>query len=104
MSSSWIVTATTLFRLMAVKFPFKSRYIINTRVTYYTLICIYSFGLLSIIPIYKSLEVENQCIKGTKIVYEAIQMKASIFLLKIYTPGRKLLNNNQQEFCLIMSN
>jgi len=55
MSSSWIVTAATLFRLIAVAAPMKSRILITRNLAYLTLTVIFGFSLVSIIPIYANM-------------------------------------------------
>ena len=89
MSSSWIVTTTTLFRLIAVVAPLKSRILITKKVAYYTLAVIYGFGLISIIPIYSRLMYVEKCTKHTKIRFKGlgIQVLAASFIQKVYTPG-----------------
>ncbi len=61
MSSSWIITATTMFRLIAVMAPFKARTLINKEVALMTLIFIFAMSLVSIIPIYASLVLRLRC-------------------------------------------
>ena len=91
MSSSWIVTATSLFRLIAVIYPLKARSIINKRLAYNALIVIYGFGLLSIIPIYLSVFKTSKCTSDGKSEFETIQMKPSMFMVKVYTPAVQVM-------------
>lgn len=90
MSSSWIMTATTLFRLIAVKMPLKARSIINKRLAYTTLLLIYGFGLISIIPIYMSVFKTHKCTNDFKI-YQTIGIRPSMFMSKMYTPTMQVM-------------
>ncbi len=89
MSSSWIITATTLFRLIAVVAPIKARHLITKKLAYSTLLVIFGFGLLSIIPIYGSVTPIVKLTKDCRTEYDTIGMRMnSTFMNKIYTPGR----------------
>ena len=87
MSSSWIVTLTTLFRLIAVKYPFHARTLINKRKAVFSLITIFGFSLASIIPLYTGLMLQNKCTRDNKYHYVAFEMKDfSELMKKAYTP------------------
>lgn len=90
MSSSWIMTATTLFRLIAVIMPLKARSIINKRLAYTTLTLIYGFGLISIIPIYMSVFRTYKCTNDMK-MYQTIGIRSSMFMSKVYTPAVQVM-------------
>ncbi|CAF1040047.1 unnamed protein product, partial [Brachionus calyciflorus] len=85
MSSSWILTITTLFRLIAVMLPFKARTLINKRFAIICLFVIFGFGLISILPLYASLIRKIKCTKDNKIQYVAFDMEVtSEFMAKYY--------------------
>jgi hypothetical protein len=87
MISSWIVTTTTLFRLIAVMFPFKARTLINRRCAVISLVIILSFSLAFILPIYLSLIRRTKCTRDGKQLYEAFEMHVtSEFMMKAYMP------------------
>lgn len=87
MSASWIITATTLFRVIAVMSPIKARVIMTRRLAYYTLFTIYIFSLISILPIYFSLSTITKCTKDGKTKFESIQISPYTFMIELYTPG-----------------
>jgi len=92
MSSSWIVTLTTLFRLIAVKYPFTARTLINKRKAVFSLIVIFGFSLASIIPLYTGLMLQNKCTRDNKYHYVAFEMKDfSEFMKKAYTPMMQIM-------------
>jgi hypothetical protein len=87
MSSSWIVTLTTLFRLIAVKYPFTARTLINKRKAVFSLIFIFGFSLVSISPLYYKLLLVKRLTPDQKYYYLAFEMKDfSEFMKKAYTP------------------
>jgi hypothetical protein len=87
MISSWIVTTTTLFRLIAVMFPFKARTLINRRCAVISLLVIFSFSLAFVLPIYWSLVRRVKCTRDGKSQYEAFDMQVtSEFMAKAYMP------------------
>ena len=87
MSSSWIVTIATLFRLIAVMWPFKARTLIDKKVAIVSLFIIFGFSLASIIPIYSSLVTINKCTSDNKIQYVALSIQITSELLqKAYIP------------------
>jgi len=89
MSSSWIVTAATLFRLIAVAAPMKSRILITRNLAYLTLTVIFGFSLVSIIPIYANMnivKVRKDCTTTEYETFNNVHMSGT-FMQKIYTPG-----------------
>jgi hypothetical protein len=87
MVSSWIVTLTTLFRLIAVMFPFKARTLINRKCALVCLFFIFSFSLASILPIYFSLVRRVKCTRDFKSQYVAFEMQVTSELMaKVYVP------------------
>lgn len=87
MSSSWIVTTTTLFRLIAVMWPFKARTLINRRFAVISLLVIFGFGLASIMPLYASLIRKVKCTRDNKYQYLAFDMEVTSELMaKAYLP------------------
>jgi hypothetical protein len=87
MSSSWIVTIATLFRLIAVMWPFKARTLIDRKIATISLLVIFGFSLASIIPIYSSLVTVKKCTSDNKIQYAGLSIKISnVFLHKAYIP------------------
>ncbi len=87
MSSSWIVTTATLFRLIAIILPLRARSLITKKCVYISLVIIFGMGLISIIPIYSSLIMVTKCTKQTRIEYKGltIQMNSDI-LQQAYIP------------------
>ena len=87
MSSSWIVTLTTLFRLIAVKYPFTARTLINKRKAVFSLIVIFGFSLVSISPLYYKLLLVKRLTPDQKYYYLVFEMKDfSELMKKAYTP------------------
>lgn len=87
MSSSWILTTTTLFRLIAVMLPFKARTIISKRFAIICLFLIFGSGLVSILPLYASLIRKIKCTRDNKIQYVAFDMDGTSELMgKYYVP------------------
>ncbi len=87
MSSSWIVTIATLFRLIAVMWPFKARTLIDKKVASISLLIVFGFSLASIIPIYSNLVRTKKCTSDNKIQYTALSIQiTSEFLQKAYVP------------------
>lgn len=87
MSSSWILTLTTLFRLIAVMLPLRARSIINKRFAYLCLFIIFGFGLVSILPLYASLIRKIKCTRDSKLQYVAFDMEiTSELMAKYYIP------------------
>jgi hypothetical protein len=86
MSSSWIVTTTTLFRLIAVMWPFKARTLINKKCAIFALMLIFGFSLISIVPIYSGLIIRQKCTRDNKGQYMAFDLQMSEFLRKTYVP------------------
>jgi hypothetical protein len=85
MSSSWIITTTTLFRLIAVRWPFKARTIINKNVALTSLIVIFTVSLLSVVPIYTHLMIKDACTDDKTQVYKTFVIHSeSIFFLMFY--------------------
>lgn len=87
MSSSWIVTTTTLFRLIAVLWPFKARTLINRRFALLSLLVIFGVSLASIMPLYASLIRKVKCTRDMKHKYLAFDMQVTSELMaKAYLP------------------
>ena len=97
MSSSWIVTTTTLFRLIAVMMPFRARTLINKRLALTFLAIIFSSSLLCIVPLYTSLITRtnstndnnhnnNHSNNNNHTEYTVFYMQNSEFMEKIYLP------------------
>lgn len=86
MSSSWILTTTTLFRLIAVMLPFRARTIISKRFAIFCLILIFGLGLISILPLYANLIRKIKCTRDNKSRYIAFDMTSSEFMGKYYVP------------------
>jgi hypothetical protein len=92
MSSSWIITTTTLFRLIAVMCPFKARTLINKRFAIGSLLCIFLFSLASMIPIYASLVTKVRCTFDRKHAYFGYDIDIKSDILKIaYIPVLQIL-------------
>ena len=92
MSSSWIVTLATFFRLIAVIWPFKARTLINKRFAMLSVLIIFGFSTIFIIPIYSSLEKTVKCTRDSKTQYETlgIVIKSGI-LSKAYMPTMQIM-------------
>lgn len=87
MSSSWIVTTTTLFRLIAVLWPFKARTLINRRFALLSLLIIFGMSLAAIMPLYASLIRKVKCTRDMKHQYLAFDMEVTSELMaKAYMP------------------
>lgn len=87
MCSSWIVTLTTLFRLIAVKWPFKARTLINKKKACGCLMIIFGFSFASIMPLYASLIRKVKCTRDSKSQYVAFDMEiTSEIMAKAYVP------------------
>ncbi len=87
MSSSWIVTITTLFRLIAVKYPFHARTLIDKRKAVFSLLFIFGFSLASITPLYYNLLLIKKFTPDQKHLYVVFEMKEfSELMKKTYTP------------------
>ena len=91
MSSSWIITLTTLFRLIAVMCPFKARTLINKRLAIFSLVGIFLFSLISIIPIYTLLVTKERCTPDHKHVYSGFDIDIRSKLLEFYIPVLQIL-------------
>jgi hypothetical protein len=91
MSSSWIITLTTLFRLIAVMCPFKARTLINKRLAIFSLVGIFLFSLISIIPIYTLLVTKERCTPDRKHVYSGFDLNIRSKLLESYIPVLQVL-------------
>ena len=92
MSSSWIVTTTTLFRLIAVLWPFKARTLINRRFAVVSLLIIFGMSLASIMPLYASLIRKNKCTRDKR-EYLAFDMTTSELMAKAYMPMIQVNHN-----------
>ena len=90
MSSSWIVAATTLFRLIAVMFPFKARTLINKKCAIVSIVIIFGFSLASILPIYSSLVIKTKCTNNIKYKGFSVIMKSDL-MRNIYTPMMQIM-------------
>lgn len=77
MSSSWIITITTLFRLIVVCKPFKARTLINKELALISLAVIFSLSLLTILPIYFSLETVKYCTEDKQNIFTVFGQKQS---------------------------
>ena len=77
MISSWIVTTTTLFRLIAVMWPFKARTLINRHCAIISLIIIFGFSLMFILPFYLTLIRHAKCTPDGKTEYVAFKTEVS---------------------------
>jgi hypothetical protein len=87
MTSSWIVTTTTLFRLIAVLWPFKARTLINKRFALISLFVIFGVSLVAIMPLYASLVRRIKCTRDQKSKYMAFNMMVTSELMaKAYLP------------------
>ncbi|RNA14368.1 FMRFamide receptor [Brachionus plicatilis] len=86
MSSSWILTTTTLFRLIAVMLPFRARSIISKRFAMVCLFLIFGLGLISILPLYANLIRKFKCTRDNTAKYVAFDMTSSEFMGKYYVP------------------
>lgn len=87
MTSSWIVTTTTLFRLIAVLWPFKARTLINKRFALLSLLIIFGVSLAAIMPLYASLIRKIRCTRDSKSQYLAFDMEVTSELMeKAYIP------------------
>lgn len=87
MISSWTVTTTTMFRLIAVQWPFKARTLINRRFAIISLMIIFSFSLASILPIYAKLELAVKCTPDRQSQYWTLgQAFMSEQMQKLYIP------------------
>lgn len=86
MSSSWILTTTTLFRLIAVMLPFQARSIISKRFAIICLFLIFGLGLVSIFPLYANLIRKTKCTRDNQVKYIAFDMTSSEFMGKYYVP------------------
>ena len=91
MSSSWIITLTTLFRLIAVMCPFKARTLINKRLAICSLIAIFLLSLLSILPLYTLLVTTVRCTIDRKQAYSGYDINIKSDLLKAYIPVLQVL-------------
>ena len=91
MSSSWIITLTTLFRLIAVMCPFKARTLINKRLAVVSLIAIFLFSLISILPIYALLVTKERCTLDRKQIYSGYDINIKSKLLESYIPVLQVL-------------
>ena len=87
MSSSWIVTLTTLFRLIAVKYPFTARRLINKQKAVRSLMAIFGVSLVSITPLYTHLKLTIKKTPDQTRDYVAFEMKEfNPVMKKAYTP------------------
>ncbi len=87
MSSSWIVTLTTLFRLIAVKWPFTARYLLDKKKALYSLFVIFSLSFASIIPLYTNLTLKIKQTPDYQYNYFAFEIGEISDLMKTsYTP------------------
>nr|QVK45707.1 G protein-coupled receptor [Proales similis] len=87
MCSSWIVTLTTLFRLIAVVKPLKARALITKRCTVVCLTIIFGCSLASIMPIYASLIRRVKCTSDRQQQYVAFDIQiTSQMMAKAYLP------------------
>ena len=87
MSSSWIVTLTTLFRLIAVKYPFVARSLIDKKKALISLMAIFGFSLAFIMPLYAGLILKLKCTPDNKFAYTAFEIiEFSHIMKKVYTP------------------
>lgn len=91
MSSSWIVTTTTLFRLIAVLWPFKARTLINRRFAVISLVIIFGMSLAAIMPLYASLIPKNKCTRDKR-EYLAFDMIPSELMNKAYMPMMQVIS------------
>ena len=87
MSSSWIVTLTTLFRLIAVKYPFTARYLLDKQKAIYSLFAIFGLSFVSIIPLYSNLSLKAKLTPDHQYQYFAFEIgEISDLMKQIYTP------------------
>jgi hypothetical protein len=92
MSSSWIVTLTTLFRLIAVKYPFTARYFLDKKKAFYSLFAIFSLSFASIMPLYSNLSFKIKQTPDQNNQYVAFEIAEISDLMKqAYTPMIQIL-------------
>ncbi len=86
MTSSWIVTTTTMVRLIAVIWPLRARTLINRRFGIICLLIIFGISSASIIPLYINLTFKSQCTQDKKLYSELTIEPSSEIMSKLYLP------------------
>ena len=89
MCSNWIITLATLYRLIALKYPIRSRDFDRKKYSIYTLLCLFLCGTICIIPMFSLVVNRVYCKLNSKRVFtidltsERISARIYMILLNI---------------------